>query len=80
MDASKSVLGISAFLSFLSSNGSQKFIRNWDPYGSVASPTIFPFAKFVMFLNPSVNPIPSKGSELSSIDLNPFFSNALDWR
>jgi hypothetical protein len=68
IDASKSVSGISVFLSLLSRRGSQKLIRNCDPYGIVASPTDFPLAKFEIFLKSLVNPIPSIASELSSID------------
>jgi len=68
IDASKSVSGIFGFLSLLSSNGSQKFIKNCDQYGSVASPTDFPLAKLETFLKSLVNQIPHITSELSSMD------------
>lgn len=77
IDASKSVFGIFVFGSLLSSNGSQKFIRNCDPYGSVASPTDLPLAKFETFLKSLVNPIPNIASELSSIEAYPCLVNAL---
>jgi len=77
IDASKSVVGISGFLSLLSSNGSQKFIRNCDPYGKVAFPTISPFAKLEIFLKSLVNQIPNVESELFSMDVYPSLMNAL---
>jgi hypothetical protein len=79
IDASKSVFGILEFFSLLSSNGSQKFIRNCDPYGRVDSPTDFPFAKFAIFLKLLVNQIPNKASELSSIDVYHCLLNALEF-
>lgn len=77
IDASKSVFGMFGFLSLLSKSGSQKFIKNCDPYGRVASPTESPLAKFATFLNLLVNPIPSIASVLSSIDAYHCLLNAL---
>ncbi|MEI7918873.1 MAG: hypothetical protein WCH65_01300 [bacterium] len=77
MAASKSVFGIFVFLSLLAKSGSQKFIKNCDPYGRVASPTDFPLAKLEMFLKSLVNQIPAKLSALSSIEAYPCLLNAL---
>lgn len=74
---SKSVSGICGLLSLLSRSGSPKFIKNDDPYGSVASPTHLPLAKLEIFLNLLVNQIPNIGSVLSSIDTYPCLVNAL---
>jgi len=65
------------FFSLLSNKGSQKFIRNCDPYGMVDSPTDLPLAKFATFLKSLVNPIPNIASELSSIDAYHCLLNAL---
>gem|GEM_PF-6532593 len=69
--------GISGFFSLLSRSGSQKLIRNCDPYGNVASPTDLPLLKFATFLKSLVNPIPNNESELSSMDVYHFLVNAL---
>ena len=51
------VFGILVLVDILSKRGSQILIKNSDPNGRVDSQTVFPAAKFVMFLKFPLKPM-----------------------
>jgi len=69
MLVSKSVFAATLLSLILCTRGSPIFIKNIDANHCVASPTVCPAAKLLIFLNGALNPIPSVSSLLFSSDV-----------